>query len=124
MKTNVFRMLRSGVCFLLALCMVVGMFPGVAFAATEETAPAKKYVSLGDSMTNGYGLDGYEYEYHCNNPYATPEVPGCWYPGYGFCGGNVHVECTDPECEQPHYIWGDANGTRQIAWDAYPNLMA
>ena len=57
MKGNLSRVLRSGVAMLLALCMVVGFIPTAAFA-TEE--PAKKYVSLGDSMTNGYGLEGYD----------------------------------------------------------------
>ena len=33
MKANVFRMLRSGISLLLALCMVVGMCPVQAFAA-------------------------------------------------------------------------------------------
>ena len=69
MKTNVFKVLRSGICLLLALCMVVGMCPVVAFA--EETSAETgnpvdvngdgqiNYVSLGDSMTNGYCLPGY-----------------------------------------------------------------
>lgn len=49
---------RSGISFLLAFCMLASMFTGVAFASEPET---KKYVSLGDSMTNGYGLEGYDH---------------------------------------------------------------
>ena len=56
MKEKLSRMLRSGVAMLLVLCMVAGFVPSVAFAA-EDTV---KYVSLGDSMTNGYGLEGYD----------------------------------------------------------------
>ena len=35
--------------------MVVGVFPVTAFAANENI----NYVSIGDSMANGYGLTGY-----------------------------------------------------------------
>lgn len=56
MKANLSRMLRSGVALLLALCMVVGFIPAQAFATETHV----KYVSLGDSMTNGYGLPGYD----------------------------------------------------------------
>ena len=43
------------IAMLLVFAMVLAMAPA-AFAAE----PQKKYVSLGDSMTNGYGLDNYE----------------------------------------------------------------
>ena len=49
------KMWRSGLAMLLALCLLISACPIAAFA-TEE--PAKKYVSLGDSMTNGLGLGG------------------------------------------------------------------
>ena len=58
MKGKLSRMGRSGISFLLAFCMLASMFTGVAFASEPET---KKYVSLGDSMTNGYGLEGYDH---------------------------------------------------------------
>ena len=48
-------MKKRVIAMLLVLCIVVTMIP-TAFAA-ESTL---KYVSLGDSMTNGYGLDGYD----------------------------------------------------------------
>jgi len=118
MKVNTSRMWRSGIAMLLALCLVVGFFPAAAFATSggvEGTVEPEKplYVSLGDSMTNGYGLDGYEYQYYWNNG---------WF------------ECTDPNCTEANRVpgheyhaanpWGDANGFRQVAWDAYPNKMA
>lgn len=59
MKKNVSKMLRSVLAMLLVVSMAVGFVPSVVFAQTEST-PAKKYVSLGDSMTNGYGLEGYD----------------------------------------------------------------
>ena len=121
------EMLKKALALMLTAVMVFGVCAnGLAVLATEvEETPEINYVSLGDSMTNGYGLDGYEFEYHaCNdNPYATSDAPGCWFPNFGFCSG-THVECTDPECTETHYIWSDANGFRQIAWDAYPNLFA
>lgn len=40
----------------LAMAMIVSMIPATFAAEAGET----KYVSLGDSMTNGYGLDGYD----------------------------------------------------------------
>ena len=69
MKTNVFRMLRSGVCFLLALCMVVGMFPITSFAAEEDNTI--NYVSFGASNTNGYGIRGYLPEEVTADPLAA-----------------------------------------------------
>ena len=67
------RMLRSGLALLLAFSMVVGYVPAAVFA-TETGATTGvdlndldknndneiNYVALGDSMTNGYGLTGYE----------------------------------------------------------------
>ena len=54
------RMWRSGISLILVLCMVIGMCPVTAFA-TESAEEKPIYVSLGDSMTNGYGLSGYNY---------------------------------------------------------------
>lgn len=57
------KMWRSALAMALAICMVLSFCPVAAFAAAE---PAKKYVSLGDSMTNGYGLTGYDNPYRVN----------------------------------------------------------
>ena len=57
------KMWRSGLAMLLALCLLISACPIAAFATENESAPAElKYVSLGDSMTNGYGLPGYSGE--------------------------------------------------------------
>ena len=58
MKENLSRMLRSGVALLLVFCMVAGFFPTAAFAA-EPAKETLNYVSIGDSMANGYGFTGY-----------------------------------------------------------------
>lgn len=55
MKANLSRVLRSGIAMLLAICLVVGFVPAAAFATEGEI----NYVSLGDSMTNGYCFTGY-----------------------------------------------------------------
>lgn len=55
---------RSATALVLAVSMFFGM-SGITYAAGTEPIPEptqKKYVSLGDSMTNGYGLPGYEIE--------------------------------------------------------------
>jgi len=64
MRANTSRMWRSGIAMLLALCLVVGFFPVAAFATGSGEGSEKPlvYVSIGDSMTNGYGLDGYNGE--------------------------------------------------------------
>jgi len=62
MRVKRFKMCRSSIAMLLALCMVIGMIPAVALFATAEGNAPLKYVALGDSSTNGYGLDGYDRE--------------------------------------------------------------
>jgi hypothetical protein len=52
---RIFGKLRSCVAMILTICMVVGVFPVTAFAANENI----NYVSIDDSMANGYGLTGY-----------------------------------------------------------------
>ena len=56
MKGNLSRVLRSGVAMLLTLCMLAGFVPTAAFATAEEI----NYVSIGDSMANGYCFEGYK----------------------------------------------------------------
>jgi len=54
MKRKYVGVWRSGMALVLALCLMAGFLPASVFAAE---APIK-YVSLGDSMTNGLGLGG------------------------------------------------------------------
>ena len=63
MKEKRFGILRSGMALVLVLCIFAGFVPSVAFAAEVEPI---KYVSLGDSMTNGLALGGgYDSTGHC-----------------------------------------------------------
>ena len=57
------KMWRSALAMVLAICMVISFCPVAAFAAEEEI----NYVSLGDSMTNGYCFTGYEQGTDSNN---------------------------------------------------------
>ncbi len=58
MKKMLTRMWQSGIALLMALCLMVGVCPTVALAQETERKTTK-YVSLGDSMTNGYCFTGY-----------------------------------------------------------------
>ena len=59
--SNKTRKWRSAIAMVLVISMLFSIFPVAAFA--EESIPEKdiKYVSLGDSMSNGYGLPGYKH---------------------------------------------------------------
>lgn len=61
MKAKFSRILKQSVAVVVILCLLVSMCPAVF--ATETQTPVEnekvKYVSLGDSMANGYGLTGY-----------------------------------------------------------------
>ena len=61
MKRTCTRVLRSALSLVLVFCLALSLC-GAAFA----TETAKKYVSLGDSMANGYGLSGYDDPYRVN----------------------------------------------------------
>jgi len=54
--SNKTRKWRSAIAMVLVICMLFSIFPTAAFA--EDATPIK-YVSLGASNTNGYGLRGY-----------------------------------------------------------------
>lgn len=72
---------------------------------TNVTKNYKNYVSLGDSMTNGYGLPGYEYEY--------PK------------GGDENDECAEGCTENhTHIVFHWANGYLQETPASYPVLFA
>ena len=58
MKRKISRMWQSGIAFLMALCLMIGLCPSVAFADETEKQTIN-YVSIGDSMANGYCFNGY-----------------------------------------------------------------
>lgn len=92
---------RNLIAMLLAVCMIAGMLPVSVFAAEGETV---KYVSLGDSMSNGFGMDGYEYEYHVGDASMT--------------------ECEDANCTQEHAVFHWSNGFLQETPGIYPVRVA
>ncbi|MBQ8292902.1 MAG: hypothetical protein IJX78_03725 [Bacilli bacterium] len=57
MKRQNVRIFRSFVALVTLLCAIVGMASVLYVSADSNTL---NYVSLGDSMTNGFGLDGYD----------------------------------------------------------------
>ena len=54
------RFAKRSLSLLLVLCMLLGLCPITVFA--EAALPTKNYISFGDSMTNGYGHNGYEWD--------------------------------------------------------------
>ena len=64
MKESVNHPFRSLISLLLVFCLVLSFVPTLALTARAEeiteTETPIVYVSIGDSMTNGYCLDGYE----------------------------------------------------------------
>ena len=54
---NKTRKWRSAIAMVLVISMLFSIFPTAAFASTDDEI---NYVSIGDSMTNGYGFEGYE----------------------------------------------------------------
>lgn len=115
MKRDLKKVLRSGMSLLLVFCMVIGFFPASVFAV--DGTETLNYVSLGDSMVNGYGLDGYEYEYHCD---THSDYYGCKNAG---CQ-NIYNECSDPDCTENHIVWHWGNGYLQEAPESYPAMLA
>ena len=55
-------MKRRILSMLLVLTMLLSLVPTAVFAVQGEEKTEINYVSLGDSMTNGYGLPGYDHD--------------------------------------------------------------
>lgn len=60
MRAVIKKAFRSGIAMLLVCCMVVGIIPTSVFATGTTGTQTLNYVSIGDSMTNGYGFTGYK----------------------------------------------------------------
>ncbi|MBR5134171.1 MAG: hypothetical protein IKV35_01085 [Clostridia bacterium] len=110
MKTLTQRMWRPALSMLLVLSLAVGMsVPAFAATAKADVVPAKtlKYVSLGDSMTNGYGLTNYD-----NNGYLTygeeayPNQFADWLVSAGYADEVEHTQLamSAMRAEDLHYI--------------------
>ena len=93
---------------LMALVMVVGVLPTAAFAAKEpEGKETIKYVSLGDSMTNGYGLTKYDnngFEHYGRESYAVRFAD--WLEDEGYAKNVEHSEfaLSAMRAEDLHFI--------------------
>ena len=79
------KIIKSCVAMLLAFCMVFGMMPAVQVSAESGKSldtdgdGIVNYVSFGDSVTNGYGLEDYRYE-DGTNVYGLFRAPKASYP--------------------------------------------
>ncbi|MBR5329844.1 MAG: S-layer homology domain-containing protein [Firmicutes bacterium] len=74
---------RSGIALILTICLVFGLCATGLVAQTQANASIIdvngdgkiNYVSIGESMTNGYGLDGYYPSYDNTDPAYTYPLP-------------------------------------------------
>ncbi len=85
MKRSLNKTFSKAISFLLAFVLMVGAAPLAVFANTaRDDDKTITYVSIGDSMTNGYGMDGYDGESgvvnYANNTYANQFA--AWLAGY------------------------------------------
>ena len=88
MKGKLSQVYRSGLAMFMAVIMVFSCTPMSAFAAEVTKASGKgfdlngdgavNYVSFGDSVTNGYGMDGYRYTDGTNVLGFRREVAGSY----------------------------------------------
>jgi len=109
MKKGNQKMFRSFTAILLVICMMAGLCPA-SFAMTisaDEDDVIINYVSLGDSMTNGYGLTGYD-----NNGYgkygaeAYPNQFATWLVenGYATKVNHSQLALSAMRAEDLHFI--------------------
>ncbi len=118
MKKKLSRMWRSGMAFVLAACMAVGLCPSVAFAQEKTSSESKeiKYVSIGDSMANGYCFDGYkqgdlegEAFYSGDGVYGTDAYPlqfEEWLRGEGYDVEHTKIAVSAMRAEDLNHLLG------------------
>ena len=97
MKQNIIKWICRGLALALALILLLGL---IAPALAAEVEPPRQYVALGDSMSNGYGLNGYFLSLHDDG-----------------------TECIDGSCTLSHESVG-VNGLLQTDTSAWPSLFA
>ena len=104
---NFKKMSAKALSVFMSLLMLFSVLAPAVSAANWEHEHAHEgkeelnYVSLGDSMANGFGLSGYEYEYHKDGSEHTAEC-----------------DCTD------YKTWTEGNGYMQEVAAAYPSRFA
>ncbi len=87
MKKGFSRMWSKFMAMLLVFCLTIGLLPMAAFAEENESTDEKilNYVSLGDSMSNGYGLSNYDNNGHNNyGEEAYPNQFASWLVTEGY----------------------------------------
>lgn len=115
MMKKLSRMWHSGMAFVLAVCMAVGLCPSVAFA--QEDTTTIKYVSIGDSMANGYCFKGYEQGNGVENikffdgvgVYGTDAYPlqfEEWLEGQGYGVDHTKLAVSAMRAEDLNYLLG------------------
>ncbi len=117
MKKKLSRMWHSGMAFVLAACMAVGLCPSVAFAQENESSrPTIKYVSIGDSMANGYCFEGYKQGdlsgdafYSGTGVYGTDAYPlqfENWLSGQGYDVDHTKLAVSAMRAEDLNHLLG------------------
>jgi len=115
--------------WLLTLCMVISLVPTAAFAAEGK---ALNYVSLGDSMSNGYGLTNYNENTSGYEGYGDGAYPAVFFEGYLKDLGYTHkaMAMSAMRAEDLHFLLdfpvGNANaisvadgaGFNEATWEA------
>jgi len=114
MMKKLSRMWHSGIAFVLAVCMAVGLCPSVAFA--QEDTTKIKYVSIGDSMANGYCFEGYHQgEEGVIDFFAGKDVYGTdayplqfekWLEGQGYGVDHTKLAVSAMRAEDLNYLLG------------------
>ncbi len=133
MKANLSRMLRSGLALLLVFCMVAGLVPTMAFA-TEADEKKINYVSIGDSMANGYGFVGYNQTSDDRDVYdfmtgkdmygngAYPNQFADYLTGLGFEVNHTKLATSAMLAEDLLYLLGGRNEFND-GWNGYKDYV-
>ena len=116
--------LKRSTALFISFCMMLSVFGAMlSVNASGSVSEAKKYVSLGDSMTNGYGLPGYDgdmgcYDYghvsYANQLAAYAAADGqpaqlLHFGGYGSIKGLAVLHGSknlknNPQCQGKHFV--------------------
>ena len=129
MKTNLSKMLRASLAMLLVVCMVAGFVPTAVFAAEANTEAGEiNYVSIGDSMANGYCFDGYKQGeagidfYNGVGVYgedAYPEQFAEYLEGKGYTVDHTRLAVSALRAEDLYFLLGG----REMTTDGWQNQV-
>ena len=119
------KMWRSALAMVLAICMVLSFCPVAAFAANEIN-----YVSIGDSMTNGYGFEGYNQDEHTigydffgdSGVYgngAYPNTFATYLEGQGYVVNHTKLALSGLRAENMLYLLGMSDEMSADRYDVF-----